>query len=74
MEKGNVDKQKVTSLYESNYASLKSQFGIKGDFCIYIVDQYNNLITVTTTDGEMNGFGNGNITINGKPCGTKAVP
>jgi hypothetical protein len=70
MDKGTIDSSKIVTLYESDYRLLKNQFGIRGDFCIYIVDQYNNLIVIDTVNGPMNGFGNGNLTINNKPCGS----
>jgi hypothetical protein len=70
IEGGTVDEFKLQELYNSSYQSLKSQFGIRGDFCVYVVDQYGNLITVNTSQGELVGFGNGNLTINGKACGT----
>ena len=66
---GTVDRTKVSDLYGENYVDLKTQFGIKGDFCIYMIDQYGNLIAVDTGAELKNGFGNGNLTINGNPCG-----
>jgi hypothetical protein len=70
VEEGNVNEPKIQDLYESDYIALKNQFGIKGDFCIYVVDQYGNLISINTTSGNFNGFGNGNLSINEKPCGS----
>lgn len=69
IENGTVDEEKLKLLYEENYDSLKNKFGITGDFCIYMIDQYGNLVTVNTSSGFLNGFGNGNLTINDKPCG-----
>ena len=70
IDKGTIDEVKLQALYNSSYQSLKNQFGISGDFCVYMVDQYGNLVTVNTSGGELVGFGNGNLTINGKPCGS----
>ena len=70
MQKGTIDSQRLTLLYNTTYNTLKTQLGIQGDFCIYIVDQYGNLITVNTSKGELNGYGNGNLSINGVPCGS----
>ena|SRR3989344_1793521 len=70
IEQGTIDDMKLETLYDSDYNTLKRQFGIQGDFCIYIVDQYGKLVTVDTSGGEMIGFGNGNLSINGKPCGS----
>lgn len=68
---GALDKQKLIELYESQYDTIKNQFGITGDFCIYIVDQNGNIVTVNTTTGDLkNGFGNGELVINGVQCGS----
>jgi len=69
--KGNVDKNSLEQLYSSDYRSMKRQLGIKGEFCVYIIDQYGNLVTVNTSDGEVGSFGNGNLSVNDKPCGSK---
>lgn len=66
---GVVDDEKLKSLYVEDYNALKNKFGITGDFCIYMIDQYGNLIAVNTSSGLLNGFGNGNLSINDKPCG-----
>jgi hypothetical protein len=70
MYKSSVDSNKASQLFDSDYDSLKNQFGFRGDFCIYIVDNKGNLVTVNTSRGYVNGFGNGNLSINGHPCGT----
>jgi hypothetical protein len=71
IEDGSINKDKIKTLYDADYEKLKDQFGIKGDFCIYMVDQYGNLVVINTTDGLKNGFGNGNLTINDVPCGSR---
>ncbi|MGV8151059.1 MAG: hypothetical protein ACP5NV_05005 [Candidatus Woesearchaeota archaeon] len=67
---GTVDGEKLKELYSSNYGNLKSQFGLRGNFCIYMVDQYGNLLAINTSSGIKNGFGDGKLLINGEPCGT----
>ncbi len=69
IEGGLVDKNKLETLYTENYDDVKTKFGIKGDFCIYMIDQYGNLVAINTSSGLKNGFGNGNLTINDIPCG-----
>ncbi len=71
--RGNIEQTKLEQLYTSDYNDIKRQLGIKGEFCIYIVDQNNNLVTVNTTSGEVGSFGNGNLTVNNKACGS-ALP
>jgi hypothetical protein len=67
---GKIDQEKLEQLYGSNYREIKQQLGIKGEFCIYLIDQYGNLVTVNTTEGQVGSFGNGNLTVNDKPCGS----
>jgi Tfp pilus assembly protein PilO len=67
IDNGKIEKTKLETLYKSDYESLKKQLGIRGEFCIYVVDQFGNI--VTTEDGK-GSFGNGNYTVNDKPCGS----
>ena len=68
---GNIDTAKLEELYLSDYDTIKKQLGVKGDFCIYIVDQYGNLITVNDSASTYKGsFGNGNYSVNNQPCGS----
>jgi len=71
INQGVVEPDKLQTLYESDYMTLKRQLGIKGDFCIYVIDQYGGLVLVNTTSGQVGSFGGGNITINGELCGSK---
>jgi len=68
IDSGKIDSYKLTQLYSDDYLAIKNKFGIKGDFCIYIVDQHDNIIAVETPAGQKIGFGNGNLTINGVKC------
>lgn len=74
INKGNIDPQKLQELYSSDYGALKQQLGLRGDFCIYVVDQNGNIITVIANGTELAGFGNGNLSINDIPCGTRVPP
>lgn len=64
------------------YNELKSQLGVKGDFCIYFEDSEGNLVPVLlrvddpdpTVDGDetyyyVNGVGDDGAMINDHPCG-----
>jgi hypothetical protein len=74
IEKGSIEKTKLKDLYASDYIALKRQLGIKGNFCIYVIDQYGNLITVDDGSGNNIGsFGNDSCSINDNPCG-KSFP
>lgn len=39
IDKGNLNKDWTGTLYASDYETVKRKLGIKGEFCIYIVDQ-----------------------------------
>ncbi len=67
--KGAINADALEALYEKNasdYDALKEQLGLRGDFCIYIVDQNEFIIPVNNKTG----FGKGDIQINGVDCGT----
>ena len=77
---GTVNTNEIQTLYSTDYATLKNELGIRGEFCIYVVDQYGNLITVTYNDSathnltEKTSVGNSaavnEFTLNGKSCGS----
>ncbi|MGV8140861.1 MAG: hypothetical protein ACP5NW_00300 [Candidatus Woesearchaeota archaeon] len=69
IDAGEIDTDDLRKLYMSDYDNLKKELGIKGEFCIYLVDQYGKLITVNTTSGDIGSFGNPDFILNGKPCG-----
>jgi hypothetical protein len=71
IDKGNVDDAKLKELYGSDYNNIKRQLGIKGEFCIYLIDQNGMLIAINSSSGKQIGsFGNGNYTVNDNPCGS----
>jgi hypothetical protein len=70
MEKGTIDSVKLEKLFNATYQSIKSQFGIRGEFCIYILYENNKFKPIMTENGQMYGYGNGNISLNGHPCGS----
>jgi hypothetical protein len=70
INQGSIDDIRLNTLYSSDYQDIKRQFGIRGDFCIYIIDQYGNLITINNGSEQIGSFGNGNFSINNKPCGS----
>jgi hypothetical protein len=67
---GEIGMADLEKLYQSDYSELKKELGIRGEFCIYLVDQYGKLITVKSASGDIGSFGNTNYTLNGKPCGS----
>ena len=70
IDDGDIENNKLLTLYDSDYDDLKRQLGIRGEFCIYIVDQYGNLVTAELANGsEVGSFGSPDYTVNGQPCG-----
>jgi hypothetical protein len=78
IEKGNIETVKLETLYQSqdDYMKIKRQLGIRGDFCIYVVDQYGKIIVVKDTDGNytLASFGNDTCTVSSNPCGRPINP
>jgi len=75
INRGSVDQDRLEDLYDADYLDLKRQLGIRGDFCIYIIDQYGNLITVKDSLGnDLGSFGNDSCSINDNPCGQPFMP
>jgi hypothetical protein len=71
IDDGDIDNTELTTLYDSDYETLKRELGIRGEFCIYIVDQYGNLITAELSNGSQVGsFGSDDYNVNGQPCGS----
>ena len=68
---GTVEEGKLEELFQKDYNATKNRYGIKGDFCIYIVDQEGFVVSVTTPTGTYTSFGNSNLKINNIPCGSK---
>jgi hypothetical protein len=71
IEGGTVDTTRLEDLYGLDYDTLKRQLGIKGEFCIYIIDQNGMLVAINTSNGPVGSFGNGNYTVNNNPCGSR---
>ncbi|MEM4637841.1 MAG: hypothetical protein QXK76_02320 [Candidatus Woesearchaeota archaeon] len=67
---GIIDNTKLEELYGKSYDEIKKKFGLKGDFCIYIVDQYGNIISVNSGGKLKNAFGSQDLKINDLPCGS----
>jgi hypothetical protein len=71
IDSGVVDDAKLSELYGSDYNAIKRQLGVKGEFCIYLIDQNGMLVAVENSAGqELGSFGNGNYTVNDNPCGS----
>ncbi|HYD03598.1 MAG TPA: hypothetical protein VEC16_04820 [Alphaproteobacteria bacterium] len=71
IDDGDIDNTELATLYDSDYETLKRELGIRGEFCIYIVDQYGNLITAELPNGSQVGsFGSNDYSVNGQPCGS----
>lgn len=56
----------LANLTGKNYTDLKTELGILNDFCIYFVDENNNLVKINNKTG----IGSPRFFINNTPCGT----
>ena len=44
---GKVDKNKLNDIAGMNYPQLKSQLGVRNEFCIYIEDKDGNIVNIS---------------------------
>ena len=66
---GVIDVTKVEALTNKDYATLKSELGIKNDFCVYFEDENGNIVQIkTATSNTVSGIGSSNIKVGGNPC------
>ncbi|MBN1275654.1 hypothetical protein JXA12_05180 [Candidatus Woesearchaeota archaeon] len=57
---GRINMSKYDELCKEPYEEVKAMLGIESDFCIYLEDQYGNIIPCTDGDGHKRaGIGNG---------------
>lgn len=70
IDKGTIDPVRLDALASKDYESLKQDLGLRGDFCIYLVDYNGNILPINGTVG----YGNGNLTINSISCGNALPP
>ena len=69
-----IDTIKLNAIMDMSYDQLKTQFGVKDDFCIYLRDENGNLTYFIDNKGNAwAGIGprNGQLNLSGTPCGCK---
>lgn len=66
-----IDKNALEDLAGKDYETLKKEFGITSDFCIFLEDEDGNVINITnnSTKETFVGIGSSEINISGSPCG-----
>ncbi|MBU0665735.1 MAG: hypothetical protein ABIC91_02135 [Nanoarchaeota archaeon] len=62
---GELDGATFLQLAQEDYEELKAQYGITGEFCIFLEDAQGNLIIVH----NVTGIGNSEFEISDLPCG-----
>ncbi len=74
VDEGYIDETALRYLSSLSYEEIKSEFGIKSDFCIFFEDEQGNLIDVSDVTGinptTSFGLGSPSIQINGDNCAT----
>lgn len=68
IEGNKVDRKKLEELSTLNYNELKSQLGIKSDFCIHFEDEKGNIIFINASR-NITGIGNKKAGIGNYSCG-----
>ena len=69
IESGNkISKRKLDELARHDYRSVKSQLGIRSDFCIYFEDAQGNLVLINESLPVV-GIGSQETTVAGYNCG-----
>ena len=62
---------KLSTMTGMDYNSLRSQLGVKNEFCIYLEDDQGNLVYIINGTNKYTGIGAGSdeLNISGTPCG-----
>jgi len=61
-----IDEKKLQAVSSLDYETLKSELGLKSDFCIHIEDENGNILNVS---GSQVGIGSPRAVIGGTKCG-----
>ncbi len=71
IEDNQIKEEKIHELMEKDYDEIKSELGIRNEFCIFIEDENGKVIPVQNEEGEIYyGVGSGNVEIGeGMVCG-----
>lgn len=74
-----IDKTRVQALFArlgqpNGYQTVKDEFGIRSEFCIYLEDEQGNLVNITNSTHTMAGIGSNSsgLNVSGTPCGIVA--
>jgi len=65
LEGNKIQAYKLYNLTGKNYTELKTELGMKNDFCIYFVDEEGYLVKINNKTG----IGSRRFLINNTPCG-----
>ena len=71
-----IDRDRVQTLFlrleePDGYEALKDDFGVRGEFCVYLEDDQGNLVNITNSTHTAAGLGSGSdeLLLSGTPCG-----
>lgn len=72
MSMNRVDTGKLTQLSDKTYDDVKSELGLKYDFCVYFEDRNGDVVNLTRVIGRNEvGIGSSEASISGIPCGRR---
>ncbi len=71
IEQNRINDKELEEMFNSDYKTLKKEFGIQNDFCIFLEDENGKVIKIETSEGEyVAGIGSGDAKIAGSNCET----
>jgi hypothetical protein len=70
-EENQLNIQKLNNLTTLGYEQLRTQLGVKNEFCIYLEDEQGNVVYIINGTNKYTGIGSGSaeLNISGTPCG-----
>ena len=66
LDSDQIDEKAVEDVMRKDYEELKSELGLKSDFCIFFQDENGKLVKI---DGMKAGIGSEKVKVNGVSCG-----
>ena len=68
IEKDKINEQRLNQLVQKDYEEIKTQVGVKNDFCIFIEDENGNVIPIKVGDDKYYGIGTDDVKVGGRGC------
>lgn len=69
INKNQIQEGELNQLITKEYDDLKSEMGIRNDFCIFLEDENGNVVPIVINDERYFGIGKDNVKVGGVGCG-----